>query len=365
MMDYVYFGEVQSTILQHYERYQTGMAFPQAVSYLRSKNIVHTDPPVLPDFYTWDISNLSMLKNLANQIPIFFDEIDQVAASYSPQNHILTLSEYRHVQISLDSIYAPDHFTILPYVAVLYVIKGTASFSTPSEHYELSTGSLLILSPQLPYRLLCTPDDIVLNILSSKELFQKHFYHLLTQNDLLSNFFHQAFIKNEKDVLHFILTPDSRVLEIIKHLFAEFTSDNILSTEIFLNYLQIFYAQILRNCDTDIKTNTIKYSKVTLLPALLLYIQKNYQTVTLTELSEKFNYAPAYLSRLIKQETGQNLSVIKADFKLSSARKLLLSTSYSIERISELSGYNSADHFTYSFKKKYHESPRNYRKRNQ
>jgi len=362
-MEYVYFGEIQDFIKERFERHHKGMAFSQAVSYLRSQKKFHSGLPCYPDFCRWDTSDLGMLKKLAYQIPISFDEIDLVHTTYDIQSHTYSLSEKRKVQICLDSIYVTEGFTAIPYISIIYVLKGEASFYTHSDHYDLSPGSLLILSPQLPYRLFCTSGDIVLNIASSKELFQQHFSQILSHNELLLNFFNQTFVKDNKGFLHFILPPNTEILEIIKHLFAEFTTEDSFSTGIFLNYLQILYAYILRNCDVGIDTNNLKYLKISAMPVLLQYIEKNFQTVTLTDLAEKFNYAPAYLSRLIKQETGQTLSAIKTDLKLSYACKLLLSTSYSIEKVSELSGYNSSDHFTYCFRKKYQESPRNFRNR--
>lgn len=223
-MKYVYFGEIQSAIAKQYQRYGSGLTFSEAVFYLRSNEQVHEEPPVFPDFYSWNTSELSTLKEFTNQIPIFLDEVEQVDVTYSSADQTRTLSEHSHIQICLDSVYAPDGFTVLPYITILYVLEGTASFSTPSEQLTLTAGSLLILSPQLPYRLFCTPEDTVLNIISSKELFQENFSNILTQNTLLANFFHQVFIKNQKERLQFFLIPDLHTLDIIKHLFTEFIS---------------------------------------------------------------------------------------------------------------------------------------------
>lgn len=41
---------------------------------------------------------------------------------------------------------------------------------------------------------------------------------------------------------------------------------------------------------------------------LLRYIQSHYQTITLEQLSNKFNYSVPYLSKIIKEMTGENFT---------------------------------------------------------
>jgi len=47
---------------------------------------------------------------------------------------------------------------------------------------------------------------------------------------------------------------------------------------------------------------------------------------------------------------------------MSDAIDYLKNTNMSIERISEIIGYNSSDHFSRTFKKYYNKSPQQYRK---
>lgn len=90
---------------------------------------------------------------------------------------------------------------------------------------------------------------------------------------------------------------------------------------------------------------------------ILMYIQKNFASLTLHSLAEKFNYNPSYLSTMIKKNTGRNLTDIVTQLKMSKASDLLKHTDFKITEIASLVGYDSTDHFSRQFKRNYHMSP--------
>ncbi len=350
-MNYLILGDIQDEIIEYHNKYNQGYEFMDAAASLRAKGKTYHGIPEYPDFLSWNTMDLEGLKSLVAKIPVALDEIRPINPTYHPS-----------VQINLE-FFNPSVFKELHFVTILYVIKGIATFHTHSDSLNLNAGDLLILSPDLAHQLSCTSEDIVINIISEPELFKEHFSQILSKNTLLSNFFHLSLQHQKKMYLRFNLTPSAEILNIIKHLFAEFKSLKTFSTEVFLNYLQILYAHILRNCDNSNTYNGLSTSKqLTILPSILLYLQKHFKTLTLSELAEHFNYTPAYLSRLIKQETGKNFNKIVAEMKTKEAKQLLTHTEYSIGYIAELVGYNSADHFGYCFKKMLGTSPSQYRK---
>ena len=83
--------------------------------------------------------------------------------------------------------------------------------------------------------------------------------------------------------------------------------------------------------------------------------------MTLKSLADYFNYSEAHLSFLIKKNTGLGFMKLITKLKMSDACKYLKNTNMSIEKISELTGYNSSDHFSKAFKKYYTYSPQQYR----
>ena len=95
---------------------------------------------------------------------------------------------------------------------------------------------------------------------------------------------------------------------------------------------------------------------------VLEYIHKNYNKVTLDDLSEKFKFNKYYLSKIIKSYTGKNFVNIVQSLKMRKARELLIYTNLPIEDISNAIGYNSTSTFIRTFKEIYKTSPSQYRK---
>lgn len=95
--------------------------------------------------------------------------------------------------------------------------------------------------------------------------------------------------------------------------------------------------------------------------AIMSYIQKKYASVTLEELAEEFHLTPPYLSKYIKQKTGETFQEAVKKARMKKARLLLKNTSKKVEVIAESVGYENAEHFTRLFKKTYGMTPLQYR----
>ena len=178
------------------------------------------------------------------------------------------------------------------------------------------------------------------------------------------HFFEKTLYDSAKEYVLFHLSVDISVFRIIQNLFIEYLSADVYSLNVFMNYLQIFYARILRCPEETFHVCPDENQKevYTVFPSILQYIQKNYTELSLESLAEKFHYHPVYLSGLIKKNTGCTLTQILTDLKMKKAKELLINTQISISEISEMAGYHSADYFTATFKKRYGIAPREYRK---
>lgn len=75
------------------------------------------------------------------------------------------------------------------------------------------------------------------------------------------------------------------------------------------------------------------------------YIQNTLPTVSVNDISEKFNYNPDYLNRLFKKEMKMNLSNYIQESRVHRAYDLLISTDLSVEAISHQAGYHNIGFF--------------------
>ena len=95
--------------------------------------------------------------------------------------------------------------------------------------------------------------------------------------------------------------------------------------------------------------------------AIINYIQENYLTVTLDDLSQQFYLSKPYLSKYIKEKSGMTFGENVKRIRLNKASTLLRNGNMKIEKVAEAAGYQNVEHFNRLFKKKYGMTPVQYR----
>lgn len=94
------------------------------------------------------------------------------------------------------------------------------------------------------------------------------------------------------------------------------------------------------------------------------HIESNYTEIaSLAELAEAVELSPAYLCRLFRRFSRETPHQCIVRHKLNRAAELLMSQQASIGEVAEAVGYHDLFHFSRLFKKRFGDSPRNFRKR--
>ncbi|MBO4922228.1 MAG: response regulator [Lachnospiraceae bacterium] len=92
------------------------------------------------------------------------------------------------------------------------------------------------------------------------------------------------------------------------------------------------------------------------------YIEANYtKNITLDDLSMAVNISSYYLSRIFKENTGENFIDYLTRLRIERAKELLSTTQYSMKEIGVMSGYPDPNYFSKTFKKNVGVTPTEYR----
>ena len=91
------------------------------------------------------------------------------------------------------------------------------------------------------------------------------------------------------------------------------------------------------------------------------YIEKNYKTISLTTVAEKFHYNTNYFSRLLKKHLGKSFNELILDFKMREVEALLKNTNLPIEQIIAEANFSNQTHFYQLFKERHNITPAIYR----
>lgn len=109
----------------------------------------------------------------------------------------------------------------------------------------------------------------------------------------------------------------------------------------------------------EINTNRV-YSKH--INKCINYIYSHLTTdITVTSIAAYLELSPTYLSKLFLKETGMKLTSYIKDERLKAAANMLRYSDYSIAELADHFCFASQSHFTNSFSKKYHITPKKYR----
>ncbi len=97
-----------------------------------------------------------------------------------------------------------------------------------------------------------------------------------------------------------------------------------------------------------------------LINEIIEFIKMNIENVSLESVAEEFSLSYSYLSRLFKENTGENFNKYIFCMKIEKSVKLLCETDISVEELAESIGYNSK-YFIKKFKEIYGQTPYQYR----
>lgn len=103
-----------------------------------------------------------------------------------------------------------------------------------------------------------------------------------------------------------------------------------------------------------------------LLTEVFNFIEENYRNqISLREVAEEVGRSPAYLTDLVRRNTGKTVLNWITERRMAEARKLLLETNHSVEQITETVGYFDRRHFSRLFLRFHESTPHAWRMANQ
>lgn len=111
-------------------------------------------------------------------------------------------------------------------------------------------------------------------------------------------------------------------------------------------------------------TNEKKHSEADVATRAVSYITQNYQSdITVSQIADKLEVTPNYLSALFHKKTGQPLLKYLTEIRMTKAKELLADPNLPIQSVAAGVGYYSARHFAKVFRQFSGCYPSEYRKR--
>lgn len=224
------------------------------------------------------------------------------------------------------------------------IIRSTASFEINGQTMQILPGSMILIDKNTPHSF-CADSDFFIN---------DWIAFTLNESEHLSD------LENILNFNTFFTSPDvSMCSEIIKLICAEKNSSGIFKESNIQNMLQIIYNKLRDNskaCKTDIQYHN-ELQKV----RNKIYANPC-EKFTIEKLASEINLSKSYFQHCYKVYFNTTPIADVINSRIEYSKQLLMSTSFTISKISDIIGYQNDAQFIKQFKAVVKTTPLQYRK---
>lgn len=246
------------------------------------------------------------------------------------------------------------------FVELIYVLNGNCVNYIEGKAITMHAGDLCFMAPSAVHALLAVSvEDIIINTLLWPESFSHAFSGILRHEDAIGRFFKNLSIPtNERPYMVFRTGGDATLERLMLESYTEFQNKEPFYTEMIGYKINALFVYLSRHYLSKVEIGEAGTEPSTsYIYPIVSFIQMHYKTITLKELAKIFSYSEAYLSKLVKKNTGQSFQEIVEEARFEEAKYLLLNTDYTMTEISQRAGYYDASHMNRNFVKKLGYSP--------
>ena len=245
------------------------------------------------------------------------------------------------------------------FIEIIYIFSGKGTETIDGMEYKVERGDLLFINygsthsfdfvGEVKYINICfSPETVGDTIITSENAFS--LLSLTAFNEMRSD--------SSGGKLSFFGDERRAVEEILRFMLDEYRTKAYAWDTVMENYLNILITYMLRKTETGVHREELGE----VWRELSEYIDKNLNSkLTLSALAGKCFYNPSYFSRIFKEKFGMSLVEYVTRKRLDNAVTLLSESNYSVDEISEMSGFSDRSSFYHAFSKYLGGSPSDYR----
>ncbi len=250
--------------------------------------------------------------------------------------------------------FAPFPMHTHNYVELLWQVQGKTEHTMgDGTSLRLQAGELLIFGSQTSHAIArAEKEDIAVNFIVKPEFFDVAL-EMVGKNNFLGRFLIDV-LQQQTSVpyLHFRvagITPIQLILEslVVSLLEPDFSSRRTDRTAMGLLFLHLLKHTALLSAPGQGKSTHI------LVLDALREIDQNYREANFAALAKNRGVSAAYLSRIVKEATGQTATALLQQRRLEKARYLLENSDLSVLEICDAVGYHNTSYFYRLFRAHY------------
>lgn len=275
---------------------------------------------------------------------------------YIPEHSLLVVKNERFAPV-------PQH--VHDYVELNYMFSGSCIQKIGQHQISLKKGQMTFIDTKTPHSIGYTDeDDILINIVVSKQFLNSGFFSRVSENSLITNFFLNAISSHDQNLNYLVFNTQNnyRIQLFLQELLLEYYRPSANAQEIIKNLFFLIILDISNNLENNLDLNSVSRSNSVLIKAMR-FMENNFQSCTLEQTATHVNVNPCYLTTLLKKNFGKSFKDIVIKLRLDHGVRLLVNTTDPIEQVAQNCGYNNLNFFYRKFKERYNCTPKQYRDR--
>lgn len=237
---------------------------------------------------------------------------------------------------------------------VYYIASGQRSILYDGKIYDLHTGDMVLLCPNLLHKGAGLIAHKKIDIEFSKK-FLDYYFTTPMQNELMRCFKNNAIHLNEKERQLFESLSQQLDKEYIENNLYAVTLSEIL---LLINNIQ------KQHENEPLVSHDIRSKISEKTNRVLSYIEKNFANIkSIDEIALHVYLNKNYLCRMFKKETNMTIMDYLYNYRIKQACEMLNNTDSSVAEIGALCGFESTSHFIKMFKSMLDCTPGKFRKK--
>lgn len=305
-------------------------------------------------------------------LSVITDEEQQILSGNTRIDRSLYMDGTRDVISGKKLLEPGKHITVRPhtrfvhfpehthdYVEMVYMCRGTTKHLVNDTEVTLSQGELLLLGQNARQEIYpAGQSDIAVNFIVRPEFFSGTLDFLGSEDTPLREFIVKCLCgENPSGYLHFRVAEIKPIQNLVENLLWTLINDTPNRRSIYQLTMGLLFVQLLNHTDRLFVGEKEQESIV----RILRYIEENYVSGSLTEISRQMHYDVTWISRQIKRRTGKTYTELVQDKRLSQAAWLLRNTRQKVADIALAVGYENISYFHRIFAQRFGQSPKAYR----
>lgn len=261
--------------------------------------------------------------------------------------------------IPLDFSYVPVHWH--DEMEIIYIKKGCGTITVDFKQYFVSSGMIALIIPGQLHSIeqFETESMEYENIIFHPQIL------LSKQTDACSTDFFSPLMDGTLTVPVLYRPQDPFYNDIASCIDA---NDEICKTDppayqLFIKSQLFMLFYLLFNKCSSREVQKKDYKSLEKMKLILKYVENNYmQKITIADIAAKVSLSQSHFMKYFKNTMGTSFIDYLNEYRLTMASRLLISSDSSILDIAAEVGFDNLSYFNRSFKKRFRQTPREYRR---